>query len=393
MTQEQSTKPVTWLQEPPLTPEEREDLAKNNPELLAKIENGGLFSSRNALHCYRNPRPVQSEAEAQAAEIQKDVAENTPKVEQLTIAHWCGYPTDLTRCTPFFPLNSKDLGERKFMRNFLITSAGWGKIEYTGPQLSTYEEDSLLAILAAVDRQSAERSISYARPYTDGEGQERTHVMTEQEKADFNRLVADTGEDWKTYTYKGSILHILRLLGRKNPSKREYQRLLNSLELLTVSAVKLSIADGKTKGGNQRPPRKTQMANLLSSVKWDEEKKELTVTINPFFYETYLNGRITLVDVTKRMALKGVISKALYRFIQSQRGTPAFAGHFLTLADALNMDREQPAFAIRRSLKGAINELIRNNVLEKKSCFVTQDIVKLYRTRLQSIAPKKIGKK
>ena len=80
------------------------------------------------------------------------------------------------------------------------------------------------------------------------------------------------------------------------------------------------------------------------------------------------------------MSLKGLNAKALYRFVQSQRQNPVFAGHFLTLADALNMDREQPAKKTRQLLKTAINELIRHGVLLKKSGFVDTDIIKLMRT-------------
>lgn len=85
------------------------------------------------------------------------------------------------------------------------------------------------------------------------------------------------------------------------------------------------------------------------------------------------------MDVAKRMRLKGLNAKALYRFVQSQRQNPVFVGHFLTLADALNMDREQPAKKNRQLLKTAINELIRQGVLVKKSGFVDTDIIKLER--------------
>ena len=98
-------------------------------------------------------------------------------------------------------------------------------------------------------------------------------------------------------------------------------------------------------------------------------------------------GRVTLMDVAKRMSLKGLNAKALYRFVQSHQCNPIFAGHFLTLADALNMDREQPAKEIRRKLKAAINELIRQGVLMKKSGFVDTDIIKL--NRAEEALPKK----
>ena len=130
---------------------------------------------------------------------------------------------------------------------------------------------------------------------------------------------------------------------------------------------------------------------MLSGVHWDEDTKELTATINPFFYETYLAGRVTLMDVAKRMSLKGLNAKALYRFVQSHRQNPVFVGHFLTLADALNMDREQPAKEIRRALKTAINELIRNGVLLKKSGFVDTDIIRL--NRAEDALPQKEEKK
>ena len=86
------------------------------------------------------------------------------------------------------------------------------------------------------------------------------------------------------------------------------------------------------------------------------------------------------MDVTKRMGIKGVIAKSLYRFVQSQRENPVFAGHFLTLADALNMDREQLPKQLRRQLKTAIGELIRQGILMKKSGFVDTDILRLERT-------------
>lgn len=87
-----------------------------------------------------------------------------------------------------------------------------------------------------------------------------------------------------------------------------------------------------------------------------------------------------MIDVLKRVELKGSIAKAMYRFVQSHRKNPVFTGHFLTLADALNMDREQPAFTTRKRLKEAIAELVRHNILTNKSKFIEQDIILLERT-------------
>lgn len=363
-----------------LTPEEQEEIAEKMPMLLDAITKGSP-AAVPWLASWRSTRSVAEEAQEQAAEIRKEIAAviEASGVEQCHITQWCGFPTDMTRCSPFFPMNPNELGERRFLRNYLITAANWGEIRYTGPQLSTYEEDALLALLAILDGESQHRKTSFACELPE---------KFDRELGIFDDILRVYDDDYdapietkKTYTYKGPLLPILRILyGKRVPSKKDYIRFIDSLYLMTVAGVKLSISTGKTKSGKTRAPRITQMSAMLAGVFWDDKKKELTATINPFFYETYMAGRVTLMDVTKRMSLKGLNAKALYRFVQSQRQNPVFAGHFLTLADALNMDREQPAWKVRQLLKTAINELIRNGVLMKKSGFVEQDIIKLNRT-------------
>lgn len=331
-----------------LTPEEQAELEQNLPLLLEAIAKGSAVAPA-WLASWRSKRNVSEEAKEQAQKIQNEVATaiKSAPPEQTSLAQWCGFPTDMTRCSPFFPMNVKELGHREFLQDFLITSANWGEIRYTGPKLSTYDEDVLMCLLAMLDKTSKHRYISEI-------------------------------EGEKTYTYRGPASPLLRLLGYARAGKDAYKRLISSLKRMTVAGVELSISTGKTKSGKRRAPRITQMSAMLSAVYWNDETKELTATINPFFYETYIAGRITLMDTVKRLSLKGVISKALYRFIQSQR-EGIFTGHFLTLADALNMDREQPARETRRKLKTAITELIRQGALTKKSRFLDSDIVRLER--------------
>lgn len=328
-----------------LTPEEQAEFAENMPQLLEGLSQGKPAAIAWLAHL-RSERNMTEEAKAQAEVIRQEVA--TAPSEQGTLAQWCGFPTDMTRCSPFFPMNVKELGHREFLRDFLITSANWGEIRYTGPQLSIYEEDALMTLMAVLD------DVSQYREMSEIEGR-------------------------KTYTYKGPVLPLLRLLGYARPGKDAYKRLIAALKLLMSAVVELSLSAGKTKSGRKRVPRYIHLSNMLSGVGWNEETKVLTATINPFFYETYIAGRVTLIDVAKRMSLKGINTKALYRFVQSQRQNPIFVGHFLTLADALNMDREQPAKEIRRALKTAISELVRHGVLMKKSGFVDTDIIKLNR--------------
>jgi hypothetical protein len=329
-----------------LTPEEQTELEQSLPQLLQAIESGSPVAGA-WLADWRCKRTVGEVAQEQADVIRTEVGASAP--EQGSLATWCGYPTDMTRCSPFFPMNSRDItSKREYLENYLITSANWGEIRYTGPKLSTYEEDALMVLLAVLEQQSQHRQ-------------------------------PDEAEGRKTYTYKGPALPLLRLLGYKQPGKDAYTRLIQALKRLTVAGVEISISTGKTKSGKRREPRMTQMSAMLAGVHWDDKEKILTATINPFFYETYMAGRVTWLDVIKRISLKGVIAKALYRFVQSHRENTVFQGHFLTLADALNMDREQPAKNTRRFLKTAITELIRQGVLTKKSRFLDQDIITLER--------------
>lgn len=330
-----------------ITPEEQAELSETLPDLLKAIKEGNIVAPA-WLAAWRNRKTIPEQAQEQAEEIKQEVIKaQTP--EQMSFAQWFGFPTDLTRCSPFFPINVKELGKREYLEGFIITSANWGEIKYTGPKLSTYEEDVLMSLLAVLNDVSSNRQLSEI-------------------------------EERKTYTYKGPALPLLKLLGQDRPGKTNYNRLIASLKRLTVAGVELSISAGKTKSGKKREPRITQMSAMLAGVHWDDEKKELTATINPFFYETYIAGRVTPIDIKKRMSLKGLISKALYRFMQSQKDE-TFTCHFLTLADALNMDREQPAKKVRQLIKTAISELTRQGILTKKSGFVDTEIIKLTRAK------------
>ena len=360
-----------------LTPEERAVA----PEGLVKaLEQPDNPVGKAWLVAWRKRQSMSEEAIAQAEEIHQEISAAMQEPEQGNLAHWCGFPTDMTRCSPFFPMNQNQLGDRRYLEDFIITSANWGEIKYTGPQLSTYDEDVLLSILYALENQSIFRKVSFVtesefhtKIFKDGVLQDETMKYLEIHK---NNIEGSR----KTYTYEGPILPILKILGMKKVGRTNYIYLLKSLRRLIGATLELTISTGKTKSGKKRQSRRTHIVSILGGVYWDDNKKELSVTVNPFFYETYIAGRVTLMDVAKRMRLKGSISKALYRFVQSQRRNPVFEGHFLTLADALNMDREHPMWKNRQLLKTAINELVQNGVLVKKSGFVDQDIVRLHRT-------------
>ena len=350
-----------------LTPEELAQLQEEGKTaLLSALENGNMVAEAWLASWRNQPADVAESAQEQATAIQASILSAPP--EQASLYQWCGFPTDMTRVSPFHPMQVNELGDRPFLRDYLISSGSWGEINYTGPKLSTYEEDALLALLAILE------------------------TVTKYRKE-------TTLEDKKTYTYKGPFLPLWRLMygdttkaGKpKKPSKQDYKRLVSSLELLAVAGVKLSLAS-RTKTGKKKT-RYTTLSSMLSNVSWDEDKKELSATINPFFYETYYAGSVTYLDVQRRMGLSGAIAKSLYRFIQShQKGE--WAGHFLTLAQVLNMDLEQPQKEVKRVLKKGINELIKQGILTKKSAIQKNDIATLFRGQKTLPPPsKKTAKK
>ncbi len=200
-----------------------------------------------------------------------------------------------------------------------------------------------------------------------------------------NRQTSEV-EGERTYTYKGPLLPVLKLMGLSSGSAN-YKRVVKALKMMTIAGVELVIF--KRSGRGARKVKKTIMSSMLAVAKWDEDKKELTVTVNPYFYECYIAGFVTLMDVIKRTKLKSPTAKSLYRFMQSHRDN-IWQGHFMTLSTALNLDLNLPAFKLRERIKIVIRELIKKKILSPESGLISKDknIVKLVRCQDENIRRK-----
>lgn len=286
-----------------------------------------LAACMERIKAKRAGLPVEAHAKTVAAEIHAEIAPKGTLPPEQGWLNFAPMPTDLCRTSPFFPLAQKQMAERPLIRGMVIAKSAWGEVFYSGPKLSTYEEDVLLAILALLKNME---------PDADGE----------------------TG-----WTYNGALRPILTAMGYKRTGKDNYRRVKEALELLAMAVVRIQTKRGKW-----------ELANLITRAGGDDKAATVAVTVNPYFCEMYAAGSVNLLDLAKRAELSKPVSKALHRFATSHRGE--WRGHFLTLAAAINLDLEHPQKELRRQVKQGMAELRKVGVLAPRSKFAA-DIVTL----------------
>lgn len=322
----------------------KKDKEESVESSLENIRDPKLKASAQRMYEKFKAGNIGNHAEKMANEIQNAIAPGGKLPDEQMHIPYIPMPTDMCRVSPFFPLARQKLKERSFVRDIIITNSSWGDITYTGPELSTYEEDVLMSVLALLDKAE-------------------------------NRQLEEIGGK-KTYTYRGPLLPVLTKMGYKRVGSTDYDHVLSALELMSATCLTLKVYKRTTRG--KRKISKWLITNMISAGYWDEKKKELVVTVNPYFYENYMAGTITLIDVESRSKLKSPIAKCLYRFIQSHRAA-TWEGNYFTLAGSLNLDRDQPYKELKRYIKRAISVLVRHKILSSKSGFKNKETVKLIR--------------
>jgi len=271
--------------------------------------------------------PMEVHAQAVAIEIRAEIAPGGNLPPEQGWLNFAPMPTDLCRVSPFFPMAQKQMEKREYIEGMVIAATSWGEVQYTGPKLSTYEEDVLLAILALLKTVQIECG-------------------------------GDPG-----WTYDGPLRPILTAMGYRTTGKDNYRRVKNALRRLAVAGVEIQTKKGRW-----------AMSTMLTWAGGDDKTKDLTITVNPYFAEMYAAGSVNLLDLAKRAELSRPVSKALHRFATSHRGE--WRGHFLTLAVAINLDMEQPQKQLRRQIQQAMTELRKVGVLASRSKFAG-DVVTL----------------
>lgn len=293
-------------------------MTEEKPRWLELLEKGRELSKQQ----HQPLPPPEEHAKVVAREVQEELfPQGKPPQEQARLP-FAPLPSEMARCSPFFPLDKKSLGARPHLEKFVITKGPWGEITFTGQKLSTYDESVLLAVLALIDGQR------------------------DKEIEDVQGRPANA--------YSGPVLPILKLMGLTD-GKANYARLIQSLDLLQACQIKL-----------QTKKKIHGVGALVQYYSYEPGSHEIRIVLSPYFREMFSAGRVALLDVVKRASLPGEVSKALFRFIESHRAR-AWEGHVLTLAAALNLDLELESKRLRERIRKAIGELVKLKSLGRGS--------------------------
>jgi len=189
-------------------------------------------------------------------------------------------PTDTARKSIFRPIADYQL-EGNYT-NFKRTS-GWGTLEVGGPPLNMVDEGILLALLLEVRKK-------------------------------------------RTLSIKVNYKSVCKSLNISDQTKNRRRIKLGIKKLRKV------YFDFEGKKG------KTSIKNIIKAFAGDKEYSY--IELDPWFFDKFLKNEITMLDLEFRQSLKGDITKALYRFLSSHRGTQRYYLETLVLALNMNIDKE-----------------------------------------------------
>ena len=237
-------------------------------------------------------------------DLEKHILQVTGKPQQLKLAFM---PTTMARTSPFFPMPKHSTKDRPSYQNFIIENR-WGRITVSGPKLSIYDESVLLALLVLAKKHKSERFQT-------------------------------------SYSELCDMMNVTRGV---NP----YRAIKDSLKRLAGAVVDTELYDSEA----SRKVIESITGVMVTHVRQQEQTSAVDIEISPYFLSLYGANLTTSLDVTERSKLKGDVTKALYRFIQTHRpGAVPFG--LMTLCHGINLNTEQPLAEIRKQIRPALAEL------------------------------------
>lgn len=255
---------------------------------------------------YRNVIKVKKIVEDHALKI-------TGKPKQLNLAFM---PVKLARTSPFFPMSRKDMSVRPIF-NEVVMENSWGKITVSGQKLSIYDESVLLAVLS---------------------------------------LARQCGQHLIKTTY-AEMCRTMNIKKGTNP----YKSIRQSLKRLTGTTVNTELYEQEN---NKKVVVEDIIGPMITHVRQQPKATKVEIDVSPYFLSLYGVNLTTSIDLDERAKLKGDITKAIYRFLQThQPGAVPFG--LLTFCKGINLDTEQPLAEIRKKLRKALAELCKQGHIKK----------------------------
>ena len=260
-------------------------------------------------------------------EVKDHILKVTGKPEQLKLAFM---PTEIARTSPFFPMGRAEKADRHLYKDFVIKN-NWGTITVSGEKLSIQDESVLLAVLFLVKKYKKE------------------HISTDY----------------------AELCHIMGI----ERGTTQYKAIEEGLSRLAKAVVETQLFD--TANLKKQEVIRKITGSILSSVDQKPKSTKVNININPYFLALYGANLTTCINLEKRSQLKGDVSKALYRFLETHTGSGVPYG-IATIVLAINLNADQRLCDIRKIIKKALGELQKLEIIKKWN-IDKNDLVFIYR--------------
>jgi len=270
----------------------------------------------------------------EVAKFREEISKAPMKETQKILAF---LPHQMAKTSIFFPMSDRELKSENRRITRIEHKTGWGQIVIEGIKLAIFEEDIFLALIK---------------------------IAKDKIKTPGNEYILEI-----------NMKEIVKMLyGSSGYTKQSFVRIETTLQHFQLVRFELTTYTWKKKGKERlKTSTVRSLGNIVSSYKYDEKTKDLTIKFNPEFFAYFLESMLTNINFTLRRKLKKDGSKALLRFLSTHNKPDKM--HMLTVLNAINFNINQPMFKLRQLFKTYLAELKKHGVLGKKTKLYKDDVV------------------
>jgi hypothetical protein len=218
-------------------------------------------------------------------------------------------PTMLTRVSPFHFKGRYKFNDWPLVRLDSGDADSWGSMQVVGELLVIFDETVLFCLLALMTR-------------------------------------------YESDAFETSGTELAQLAGIE-PTPNSADEIWKSIQRLAGTRIDLQLYSGK---GKKRKTLTELTGSILSFADKNQAGDIIRAVINPYFMEMYAASFVTNIDLAFRCRLKSDISKAFYRFYQSQYDRTSEI-EMNRLARAVNLKIDPEISRLRSKVRNGLNEL------------------------------------